>query len=185
MISGIAAHVWQSTFFACAAWLVALSLRANQAQVRYWVWFTASTKFLIPFSWLVGLGALVPHRAAPAVGTEWMTAVEEFSQPFTFPAAATRVARVAGVTENGYFEVAVWALWACGFAAIAICWSLRWRRVHALRRSARVFSVSTTLEIPVPVTSVPDLVEPGVFGVLRPVLLLPECIAERLDNTQL
>jgi uncharacterized protein (TIGR03435 family) len=33
--------------------------------------------------------------------------------------------------------------------------------------------------------SAPDLIEPGVFGILRPVLLLPEGIAERLNQTQL
>ena len=86
MIPGVAAHLWQSTFFAGAAWLVALFLRTNRAQVRYWVWIAASAKFLIPFSLLAGLGTLIPHRAAtPAVRTEWMTAVQEFSQPFTPP----------------------------------------------------------------------------------------------------
>jgi uncharacterized protein (TIGR03435 family) len=33
--------------------------------------------------------------------------------------------------------------------------------------------------------SAPDLTEPGVFGVLRPVLLLPQSIAERLNQAQL
>ena len=186
MIPGVVGHLWQSTCFAGAAWLVALSLRTNRAQVRYWVWFAASAKFLIPFSLLVALGTLVPHpAAAPPVRTEWMTAVQEFSQPFTFPATAAHVARAAGVTEHGYLQAAAWALWACGFAAVTICWSLRWRRVHALRRSARVVSVPTALEIPVPVMSAPGLIEPGVFGILRPVLLLPECIVERLNEAQL
>jgi len=85
----IVAHLWQSTLFAGAAWLVTLTLRTNRAQVRYYVWFTASAKFLIPFSLLVGLGALVPHRAAaPSVRTEWMAALQEISQPLALPAAA-------------------------------------------------------------------------------------------------
>jgi uncharacterized protein (TIGR03435 family) len=37
----------------------------------------------------------------------------------------------------------------------------------------------------VPILSTPGLIEPGVFGVLRPVLLLPEGIAERLNQAQL
>jgi uncharacterized protein (TIGR03435 family) len=41
------------------------------------------------------------------------------------------------------------------------------------------------MEFSVPVMSIPDLIEPGVFGILRPVLLLPEGIAERLNPTQL
>jgi bla regulator protein BlaR1 len=64
MIPGLFAHLWQSTLFAAGAWLAALWLRANRAHVRYWVWFMASVKFLIPFSLLVGLGTLTPHHAA-------------------------------------------------------------------------------------------------------------------------
>ena len=37
MISGLVAHLWQSTLFAGAAWLLTLALRKNSAQVRYWV----------------------------------------------------------------------------------------------------------------------------------------------------
>src|SRR5260370_13103112 len=186
MMPELVVHLWHSTFFAGAAWLAALSLRTNRAQVRYFVWLAASAKFLIPFSLLVGLGTLVPHpAAAPVVSTEWMTAVQEFSRPFTFPATAAHAARAAGVTEHGYLRAAVWILWACGFLAVTISWSLRWRRIHSLRRSACVVSVPTALKIPVPVMSAPGLIEPGIFGILRPVLLLPECIVERLTGTQL
>ena len=80
MIPGVAAHLWQSTVFAGAAWIVALAMRENRAQVRYWVWFTASAKFLIPFSWLMGLGRLLPRPvAASHMRTEWVAAVQQFS----------------------------------------------------------------------------------------------------------
>ena len=49
-------HVWQSTLFAVAAGLLALTLRRTQARARYWVWLAASVKFLIPFSLLVEIG---------------------------------------------------------------------------------------------------------------------------------
>ena len=49
-------HLWQSTLFAGAAGLLALTLRKNQARARYWVWLAASVKFLIPFSLLVAIG---------------------------------------------------------------------------------------------------------------------------------
>jgi uncharacterized protein (TIGR03435 family) len=185
MIPGIVAHLWQSTLFGGAAWLATLALRTNRAQVRYWVWFTASVKFLLPFSLLVGLGSLVPHRAvAPPMRMEWTTALQELSQPLMLPVAA-RAATKAGAQQSGYLAEAALGLWACGFSAIAIWWLLRWKRVYALRCSARVVSVPTDLPIPVPVMSAPDLIEPGVFGVLRPVLLLPEGIAERLSRAQL
>ena len=148
----LANHLWQSTLFALAAALLALTLRKNHARARYGLWLAASAKFLIPFSLLVGLGTLVPHRAgARVVGTKWMTAAQEFSQPFTFPTAAAPFVHPAGAAEFGYLRAAAWALWACGFAAVSISWALRWRRIHAIRRSARLLDVSTALVMPVPV----------------------------------
>jgi bla regulator protein BlaR1 len=185
MIPEIAAHLWQSSLFAGAAWLVALALRGNRAEVRHWVWFAASAKFLIPFSLLVSLGTMIPRPGtAPPVRAEWMAALQEFGQPLTLPSGATHVA-VAGASNQGYVVAAVAVLWACGFAGVAICWLLRWSRVRAVRSSARVVSISSSLEITVPVMSAPDVIEPGVCGFLRPILLLPEGIAERLSQTQL
>jgi len=53
-LSALANHVWQSTLFASAAWLLALSLGKHHAQPRHWIWLTASVKFLVPFSLLIG-----------------------------------------------------------------------------------------------------------------------------------
>src|SRR5579862_5493441 len=150
MINGVVAHLWQSTLFAAVAWLVALVLQRNRAQVRYWIWFTASAKFLIPFSWLVRLGALMPnHASALPIRTEWVATLQNFSLPLT-PTLAANVAVSSRSADHGYLAAAAMALWACGFAAVAICWLVRWMRVHALRKSARVVSVSTCLHIPVP-----------------------------------
>jgi len=48
-LQSLANHLWQSTVFAAVAGLLALALRNNRAQVRYWLWLAASVKFLIPF----------------------------------------------------------------------------------------------------------------------------------------
>src|SRR5262245_55029154 len=63
MLSSITNHLWQSTAFAALAALLALALRGNRAQVRYWLWLAASVKFLVPFSLLVEAG----NRIAPPV----------------------------------------------------------------------------------------------------------------------
>ncbi len=184
MITGLVAHLWQSTIFAGVAWLVALVLQKNRAQTRYWIWFTASVKFLIPFSWLVRLGALMPNNPSAApIRTEWAATLQDVSQPLT-PTFAANVAVSTRATDHGYLAAAM-AVWACGFAAVAICWLVRWMRVYAVRKSARVVSLSTRLQIPVPVMVGADLVEPGIFGVFRPVLLLPEGIPDRLSQAQL
>ena len=46
-------RLWQSTWYAIAAGLLTLTLRKNRAQVRYWIWFSASVKFLVPFAVLI------------------------------------------------------------------------------------------------------------------------------------
>ena len=58
-------HIWQSTLFAVAVWLLTIAFRKNGAQVRYWFWLGASLKFFVPFALLVSLGShlrLAPDR---------------------------------------------------------------------------------------------------------------------------
>src|SRR4051812_33029493 len=66
-MNGIFNHLWQSTAFAAAIALAALALRRNSPRLRYWLWLAASIKFLIPFSWLVSIGAGIqlPPDASP------------------------------------------------------------------------------------------------------------------------
>jgi bla regulator protein blaR1 len=187
MIQALAAHLSQSTLFAGTAWLLTLALRKNQARVRYWIWFIASAKFLIPFSLLVGLGILVPrHMAVPEPQKAWVAAAERISQPLTaVPDDAARVVVTPGPVKQNHFAAFAWALWVCGFAAITICWLARWKRVHAMRTWAIPVSIPGCIDLPVPVRSVTGLIEPGIFGIFRPVLLLPDGIEDRLDREQL
>ena len=99
-------HLWQSTLFAVVAGLLTLMLRKNQARARYWLWMAASLKFLIPFSLLVGIGTHVIgsdlgwSRAAGQSKAEFYFAMDEFSQPFTQPAA-----RVVSEYSCGRFAI--------------------------------------------------------------------------------
>ena len=58
-------HLWQSTLFAVCAGLLTLGFRRNRARIRYWLWFAASIKFLIPFSIIAAGVSALPW--APAV----------------------------------------------------------------------------------------------------------------------
>src|SRR5579872_279740 len=113
MAPGLIAHLSQSTLLVVAAWLAAWMLRANRAQVRYWVWFAASAKFLVPFSLLVRLGTLLPHRAvAPLTQTGWAAALQELSQPLALSTEAVNFHGVASATNYSYLRAVVLALWA-------------------------------------------------------------------------
>ena len=84
MISELANHLWQSTLFAVAVGLLTLMCRKNHASVRYWLWFSASVKFFIPFTLLMALGdrlewaSRAPQIATPAVSAT----LAQVSRPF-------------------------------------------------------------------------------------------------------
>ena len=177
----VADHLWQSTLFAGAVGLLTLALRKNSARVRHWLWLTASCKFLIPLSVLIALGGELAWRTAPPTTHPSLSAViQEVSQPFASPAVSVPLLPPV-VPARSWFPAVLLAIWTCGFVGIAISWWIRWRRIRV--------TVSTgspvLLAIPIPARFSPTLIEPGVFGIFRQVLLLPEGISERLTPTQL
>jgi bla regulator protein blaR1 len=179
MIGGLTNHLWQSTLFAVAAGLLAIACRKNQAQVRYWLWLSASLKFLVPFSLLVSLGShlgwMPTSTKIPiqAVSFTMVQVTQPFSGTLSFATSTPRT--------TYWFPIAIFGLWVCGFGVITLIRFKAWLRIRNAVRS------SIPLEIPatVQVRSSPGLLEPGVVGLLRPILLLPAGITERLTKPQL
>jgi bla regulator protein BlaR1 len=176
-------HLWQSTLFAIAAWLLTIAFRKNRAQVRHWLWFSASFKFLIPFSLLMALGSQLERTPAgkklakqitpPAVSQTMMQVSQPFSE--TLPLApSTR-------SNRDWASLTILAIWAIGFGAVALVRLRGWTRIKAALRASTPADIPLTVEV----RSSPGLLEPGVVGLLRPVLLLPAGIAERLTPAQL
>ena len=113
-------HLWQSSLFAVAIGLLSLAFLKNRAPVRYWLWFSASLKFLIPFALLIGLGSRVEWApSAKKLGPQLTASAVSFtmavSQPFFDSPPAPPTNRTRDWTPIGIFGV-----WACGFAAIAL-----------------------------------------------------------------
>jgi bla regulator protein blaR1 len=194
-------HLWQSTLFAVAAGLLTLILRRNHARARYWLWLAASVKFLIPFSLLINLGSLLSwSRASAAVKAPLYFAIEGISQPFpqsTIPAISPAASSMASASLLHLLPGVVVTAWLCGFAAVLFVWCVRWRRVsaakreaapllegrevEALRRQERIAGMRSPIEIVLSEVSL----EPGIFGVARPVLIWPEGISEHLEDAHL
>jgi len=181
----IANHLWQSTLFACAAWLLTLALRKNPAQVRHWVWVAASLKFLVPFSLLIALGSHVQWRAAQASPQASVSiALDQVSQPFA-PAASSSSVVVTAAARASVVPAIVWMLWVCGFLGVGATWLIRWRRIAAAVRAGSPVDLRlVNLGIPIGAISSPAFIEPGIFGAFRPILLLPEGITEMLTPEQ-
>ena len=210
VLIGIANHLWQSTLFALAMALLAVAFRHHHARTRYWLWFAASMKFLLPFYLLVLFGSHLPwlHRNAPRSGTREVTGsyllVERMSQPFALgttelSAPATLMhPSTAGHSADFPTLAAVLALvWLCGFLSVTARWFSRsWkisaairsatsvssgREIEALRRMENLGALRRSIEV----RSLEISMEPGVFGLLRPILLWPQEVSGRLDDAHL
>ncbi len=154
-------HLWQSTLFAVAAGLLTLILRKNHARARYWLWLTASAKFLIPFSLLINLGNLL----------SWARGSAEIKAPVFITA------------------------WLCGFVVVLFAWCVRWRRVAAAMREAAPLREGREIDAlrrlepiagkPIEIVLSRASLEPGIFGIARPVLIWPEGISKHLEDAHL
>src|SRR5262249_49378621 len=134
-LSPLANHLWQSTLFTAAAWLLTLALRKNRAAVRYGLWLVASAKFLVPFSLLMSAGSQVGWRKAPVVEqAAFSLVVEQISRPFALPAPS--VPMVAATPSSNPVPVLLFAVWLSGFVISTIAWLRLWQRFRAALRSA-------------------------------------------------
>jgi bla regulator protein BlaR1 len=198
MAGPIANHLWQSTVFAMVAGLLTLTLTHHRAQLRYALWLAASVKFLVPFGALVTLGRHVGWPASIRVQPDMTLVLDVMSQPFSRPAlrvaAATSPATAfpGGVALLFLFLV----IWSCGCAVILLTWWVRWRRLAVVIREASLAQDGRELQTlrrleriigtarPVAMVSSNTSFEPGVFGLVRPVLLWPRSVGERLEDRQ-
>lgn len=182
-------HLWQSTLVVGLAALLALVLQRNQARTRYWLWVAASVKFVVPFSLLIAAGGYLRgwHEAAPMARPAVSAVLQEVTQPFSQTSFVSGgvLSTVAHTPIAQYHEnlwpMALLVLWACGALMVAFSWWRKWRAVQATVRAATPLEPIGDLRV----MSSPALLEPGVFGIFRPVLLLPEGITERLTAPQL
>lgn len=179
MLQEIANHLWQSTLFLCCIGVLCAFLREENARIRYWLWWAASVKFLVPFSLLTSIGSWFSTTApieSIDLTIDWMASVSSVSQsfqPFTQQQAAWSMSTI------------VLAIWLAGTSFVLGIWAVRAAGLHQLKKSATL--ASETLTDPgktVPIYRTQADIEPGVVGLLRPAILLPEGIENRLSAIQ-
>lgn len=186
MISVWTDHLWQSTLFALAVGLLTLTFQKNRASVRYWLWLTASFKFLLPFTLLMSMGnrmwqALMIRHITANVQPAISVAVTRIAQPFSMISFPDAGLAQSAPQSNRWVALAITGVWICGVLGVLI---IRFRGWLRIRRAVRQ-SKPVPIVVPVPVFSVPGLLEPGVVGFLRPVLLLPESLLKNLRPSHL
>jgi uncharacterized protein (TIGR03435 family) len=201
LLAMIGDHLWQSTLFAAAVAAVAMLLNRHSAALRYWVWFVASAKFLVPVAALVAVGGytswrsvdVVPYREGPVL-------IETVGQPFTGESIGLRTPSpraAADTTVMNWLPTALFVLWAAGAVFFLLRSLLHWYRIHTIARDAVPMTEGRDVEIlraleragdsatPLPLRCTDSFLEPGIFGIVRPVLLWPRAIGERLTDQQL
>jgi uncharacterized protein (TIGR03435 family) len=194
----LANHLWQSTVFAVVAGVLTLALRKNHARARYWLWMAASVKFLVPFALLITIGShLAKPREAAATQAGMVVAMEDVSEPFALPETPVVAAPVAAVDWAALLPVACGVVWLGGFVVVLCLWTMRWRRIAAEMREADPVEEGRELEAllrlerasgigaRIRLLQSPSAMEPGVFGIARPVLAWPARISARLDDAHL
>ena len=209
MTPAVLDHLWQSTLFAL---LVALltAFRKAPAGVRYGLWFATSAKFLVPFVALAALGqSLAPAIRLPRPAAPEAAFIAEAAQPFSQSAPAqaplqslpqtsvlqaplsqsplcpTRRSRtpaaIARAAPRLNLALILLAVWLLGSAALLVAWARRLASLRKVVRSAR----PVPWPAPMPVLAASSLVEPGLVGLWRPVLLVPETLPERLAQPEI
>jgi beta-lactamase regulating signal transducer with metallopeptidase domain len=182
MISAVLDHLWQSTLLALGVGVLSLAFSKARASVRHGLWLAASAKFLVPFAALAALGKLLAPALHPPVQTgPHAVLIERAVQPFSrynpFPSAAHTAAGMAHALDPYAILFGVWAL---GCIAILAYWVARWVDVSsAVRRAAPL-----AMAAPMPVLASSGMREPGLVGLWRPVLLVPDTLFDHLAPAQ-
>lgn len=190
-LTAVANHVWQSTLFAMAVGCLTVLLRKNSARLRYSLWLVASVKFLIPFAWLTAVGAAIPwadgraaQNAEPtflAVAGKWVAPYGEETVKGGGQPEGLAAGTVSGAGQGDSRTIALTTLWALGTTGVLVYWLKRWQVVRRAVRS----STQANISFIAPVRLSASQLEPVVVGILRPVLLLPQGLEERLTPEEM
>lgn len=179
MVAAVLDHLWQSTVFMLAVGALTLLVRKNGAHVRYGLWLAASLKFLIPFSWVAAASDAVTPTAITA--TPALDPVFTTVQPLAQPFATSAPVQATSVYVGPNVPLLLFGLWALGLAAVVTFRFARWKQIEEALWSAKPIMMAADM----PVKTTPYFMEPGLVGVRRPALLLPEDIIERLSADEL
>ena len=167
-------HLWQSSLVAVLIGVTIPLFRNNSARVRYGLWLAASLKFLAPFSLFAAMGSMVFVQTVPPGSMAIVGKMRTIAMPFSVAPPAT-----AG--ENIPWLEVFLVVWLLGAASVAVIWLVRWCRLQAVVRAARRLA----FDLPIPVKSVRGPLEPGLVGIVRPVILMPEGILDRLSRSEI
>ncbi len=193
-------HLWQSTLFGLLALLCIYLLRHSPARARYAVWVIALTKFALPALLVVLLASQIGFDFSEFLrfgqSRDNARVFVQFTEPIYQTAWQEISSEALPPLHNEIYSLLT-ILWFGGF----LFFSLRWfQQRRAFRTAMRAGSfvtrgkeadalkrVQSWLQIKQEVRLLlsPAIAEPGVWGVFRPVVVLPEMMADHLSDGEL
>jgi beta-lactamase regulating signal transducer with metallopeptidase domain len=183
MTEALINHLWQSTLFGFAAAMLTLAFRNDGANTRFHIWLAASVKFLIPFPLCVYVGKHLRWETAPIVHAtpELSLVIDQIAQPGAMMTTGFPAPPLPNAPMHWDAWAIILAIWSIVSAALICCRLLQWTKLRAVVKASSPLS----LEAPIPVRQTATALEPGIFGIFRPMLLLPEGIVTHLEPEQL
>ncbi len=199
MTSFLIDHLLESTLFALLMGQLTLFFANNRAAVRYGLWLAASVKFAIPFSAIAAVGSSLRWETAPAVALtlprDLPRLMSEALPDLALPDAVAHLALPEPLVGAALMalpaktlpsaslnhESILLGVWLVGCFCLLCHWTEQWLHLRAVRKA----STPAPIAAAIPVRFSRTLFEPGLVGIFRPVLLLPEGITAQLSPAQL
>ena len=197
----LADHLWQATLFGLVVVLASLLLKRAPARSRHSLWLLATAKFIVPAALLI----FVTRSLRLDSFWIWLTNSDHnansllrgLTEPATTLANSYNFTVVATDGAHNELYCALTAVWLAGCAVLLATWArgrskcrqaLCQSELAASGREYVAFERAKTLlgvrrPVQLVLSSLP--VEPGVFNIWKPVILLPRSIAEHLDDEEL
>lgn len=199
----VADHLWQSTLFALIILAASFALKRGPARLRHSLWLLASAKFIVPtglFVFLAEQAGIDPSRFfRPAPGSQLNAfLLHGITEPVSAIANSYELTVVAtDAARHNEIYCALALIWLAGSLTFLVVWAMRRRKFlialkqgqsvsrgrdwEALERAKESLRLQTGVELVIS----PHKTEPAVCRVWRPVVLLPQAIADHLDDVEL
>ena len=200
-------HLWESTLFVALVALAVRILRLEPARTRYCFWLLAAAKLLFPSLILGGLVSAftlgAPVLSPPALeessygaqASKWDRPIHEILEPLLLSQPFATQPQSEGVQNALYCTLTL--IWLTGFIFFtARWWGRNLRLVRTIRAGRRIGSGRETetlkrvrswlllnREVEVVVSS--QFTEAGLWGIRKPVILLPEGATSQLSDDEL
>lgn len=194
-------HLWQTTLFALIILAAAFVLRRGPAYWRHIFCLLASVKFLVPAALFVllaeqtGIASILRAFLKTDQNALLLSSMTEPVATLASNYVVTVVAGNAGNHNQIYFALTI--IWLTGSVTLLLLWGIRRRRFlrslnlsetsHNGREWQALERARNTLRWPGRVGLVisPRKLEPAVWRVWRPTVVLPDSIASQLNDDEL